>query len=77
MSIDYREDGNIKDGAFYECPKCKSDEIYGGNWDCDGDTVWQKVTCDNCDFQWNEAYYFFRAETCDTCEPIDENGNVI
>ena len=62
---------------FYHCPKCKSENITAEHFDTDDSTAWQVVTCGNgnCGYQWNDVYNYSHAETCDTCEEIDENGN--
>jgi ribosomal protein S27AE len=62
---------------FYHCPKCKSHNITAEHFDMDDSIAWQKVTCGNCGYQWNDIYNFSHAETLDTCEEIDENGNLL
>ena len=61
---------------MFRPPKCKSENITGGNIEIDYD-VWQEVRCEDCEYEWNEVYTYFRAETPDTCEEIDEDGNII
>lgn len=60
---------------FTACPKCKSQSL-DYTTDMDGEFIWQLVKC-KCGFSWNEVYSFWRCETADTTEEIDENGNVI
>ena len=50
-----------------ECPKCGSDDIEAQEGvQADGDQGTQNVTCNACDFEWNENW------KCDSWYPVDE-----
>ena len=40
-----------------KCIKCGNswdeDEWTFGNWECDGNSAWQRITCNKCGFAWN------------------------
>jgi C4-type Zn-finger protein len=62
---------------FARCPKCNEyPRTYEDfNVDVDG-TLWKTITC-GCGFKWNEVYKFNHNEDVDTCDWLDENGNLI
>lgn len=39
-----------------ECPKCNSTSISAGNFEFDGDSGYQSVVCDDCEFVWMEIW---------------------
>lgn len=60
---------------FGECPKCKTDIYFGGDWEADDKWAWREYECQNCDFKWQEVYEFIHAETIDAAYHLDECGN--
>jgi len=38
------------------CPYCHSDRLTGASLQLDGGRVWQKVSCGNCDREWEDRY---------------------
>lgn len=38
------------------CPVCGSEQITYCESDIDGDTIWYKCVCDQCDSTFNECY---------------------
>ncbi len=44
------------DTKWESCPNCGDDRIEGGNFDSEGDWVWQRVTCTECRSSWVETY---------------------
>lgn len=57
-----------KHGAV--CPICKCNAIEGGPFQSDGTTVWQSVTCTECDAEWDDIYYLREVEI--TSYPTDK-----
>ena len=57
-----QKDEYVKNG-YGRCPYCKSDGIEGGFISVDGNEVWQKVTCLDCDKVWNDLYKLYDVET--------------
>lgn len=61
-----------------KCPKCGLTEGYDSeewnldDWECDGETTWQRITCTACGFAWNAVYTFSHYEDADTLEVIRE-----
>lgn len=39
-----------------KCPFCQSRDIDGGFVEIDGKSAWQKVSCNNCEKEWNDIY---------------------
>jgi len=40
------------------CPICKSENITGGRIDTDEGFCWQRVSCEDCESEWQEVYTF-------------------
>ncbi len=61
-----------------KCIKCGETEGYNDGdwnldeWECDGETAWQRITCNKCGFAWNTVYTFSHYEDADTLEEIRE-----
>ena len=60
-----------------KCPKCGNNDFVSWDlsaWECDGEFVWQAVTCDQCGFMWNCVYSFSHYEDAETMEVINESA---
>lgn len=62
--------------SYEACPKCHFVNPEYGDMNVDSDNVWQTAVCPICGFSWNNVYRFEACEDVNTCEPLDENGNV-
>jgi len=60
---------------FTACPKCGNVHVKRGEMNVDTTEVWQKVVC-TCGFMWNDVWAFAGAEDPDTCQPLNEKGEV-
>ena len=40
----------------YHCPKCDSENISGRGLNADCDYAWQRITCEDCHFEWDDIY---------------------
>ena len=38
------------------CPKCDSENINCGSFNADCDYAWQGITCEDCQFEWDDVY---------------------
>ena len=38
------------------CPYCRSNDLRGGSFDCEGGAVSQQIDCGNCDKSWFDVY---------------------
>ena len=38
------------------CPYCESSQIEGGSIEIDGQQAWQKVSCLDCEKDWDDIY---------------------
>ena len=60
-----------------KCIKCGNswdeDEWTFGNWECDGNSAWQRITCNKCGFAWNCVYVFSHHEDAETLELLDDD----
>ena len=60
-----------------KCIKCGNswdeDEWTFGDWECDGDSAWQRITCNKCGFAWNCVYIFSHHEDAETLELLDDD----
>ena len=45
----------IEEG-WAHCPRCKSDQIEGHDFDFEGNFVYQNVTCNACGLEWTDQY---------------------
>ena len=50
-----QQDAYIKNG-YARCPWCHSSEIEGGSADFEGKTVTQRVSCNDCNGEWDDIY---------------------
>jgi len=39
------------------CPICEGDDIVGGSFDSDSNTVWQGIDCNECGAEWKDVYH--------------------
>lgn len=62
---------DLQNGSLTECPVCGSDSIEGQGFDCDGDSVWQKVYCFGCGYGWLEVFKFSQNENMQA-QPLTE-----
>lgn len=53
------------------CPFCGSDQIIGDSYDYGGESVAQRIDCDECGAAWNDIYIL------SDIEEIQEDGNII
>jgi len=76
----YNEVTLEKERAMDKCIKCGSswedDDWYFDSWECEGDTAWQRITCNKCGFAWNCVYTFSHHEDADTLEVLPDNERV-
>ena len=60
-----------------KCIKCGNswdeDEWTFGNCECDGNSAWQRITCNKCGFAWNCVYVFSHHEDAETLELLDDD----
>ena len=60
-----------------KCIKCGNswdeDEWTFSNWECDGNSAWQRITCNKCGFAWNCVYVFSHHEDAETLELLDDD----
>lgn len=61
------------------CPRCHCSEphLSFGELGMEEEVVWQTMKCKCCRFRWNIVWKYWRCENADTCEEIDENGNIV
>ena len=52
------------------CPNCGSDDLDGGSFNADCDVAWQRITCGNCNIDWEDTY---RLVDIDTVQDIEGN----
>lgn len=63
---------------MYEvCPKCKSGSFDASSFEQSDEMVYRIIMCENCGFEWQEVFEFSENSTVDTCETLDDEGNVI
>jgi transcription elongation factor Elf1 len=74
---EYGYEVNKRYHEWIECPKCHSDKLNSHSWESDEETAFRVVTCENCEFEWQEVFSFLHNETVKDCNVLDEFGDEI
>lgn len=56
---------------FTSCPECGSETISGASGNMDDPAFWRTMRCRDCEYSWNEVYFFSHNEDVNTCKMLD------
>jgi len=56
MKTDEEKQENYIKGEGCFCPHCGSDQIEGGSFNGEGNLVFQKINCMDCEESWDDVY---------------------
>jgi formate dehydrogenase maturation protein FdhE len=62
--------------AWNACPKCKSQNLSAEPFEGEGDEIYRDVTCNKCEFEWQEIFIFSQNYNMDA-KRLDCKGNAL